>query len=158
MDALHHLPQNEGRTIVGRSALTHSSHRRKAAGRDRMWQRPLAVLRRRPVRSERDDDVSTDAERVVKVKVAARRLLRDAVDLHALHVRRRPSRDRRAHRVRVVPDHFHRRARVQVSVVHGVLGYHRREHEDLARPWHCLFVCLFVCPNEDDGPSAFTVL
>jgi hypothetical protein len=38
--------------------------------------------------------------------------------------------------------------------VHGVLGYHRREHEDLARPWHCLF----VCPNEDDGPSAFTAL
>jgi len=127
-----------------------SSHRRKAARRDRMRHLPLAVLRRRPVRCERDDDVHADAERVVKVKVAARRRLfklRDAGvdDLYALHVRRRSLRDRRAHRARVVPVHSHRRARVQVSVVYGVLGYHRGEHEELARSWHCF---CFVVPNE----------
>jgi len=132
--------------------ITHSSHRRKPACRDRMWHRPLAVLRCRPVRSDRYDDVSADAERVVKVKVAARRRLlrlrsrdgRVRVDAHALHVRRRSPRDRRAHRARVVPAHSHRRARVQVSVVHGVLGYHRREHEELARSRHCFVTKMIV--------------
>ena len=101
-----------------------------------MWQHRLAVLRRCPVRSDGDDDVRAGAERVIKVKVAGRRL-RDGIDLHASHVCRRAGRDRRLHGARVVPVHLHRRARVEVPVVHGVLGYHRREHEELARSGNC---------------------
>jgi len=116
-----------------------SPHSRKAARRDRMWQHRLAVLRRCPVRSDGDDDVRAGAERVIKVKVAGRRL-RDGIDLHASHVCRRARRDRRLHGARVVSVHLHRRARVEVPVVHGVLGYHRREHEELARSGNC---CLY---------------
>jgi len=107
-----------------------------------MWHR-LAVLRCCPVRSDGDDDVPAGAECVIKVKVAGRHL-RDAIDLHALHVCRRAGWDCCLHRTRVIPVHFHRRARFEVPVVHGVLGYHRREHEELTRSRNC------CCPNADD--------
>ena len=114
-----------------------------------MWQR-LAVLRCCPVRSDSDDDVRAGVERVIKVKVAGR-ILRDGIDLHTLHVCRRAGWDRCLHGARVIPFHFHRCARFEVPVVHGVLGYHRREHEELTRSRNCC-----CCPNAD-GISAMTL-
>jgi hypothetical protein len=54
------------------------------------------------------------------------------------------------HGARVIPVHFHRCARVEVPVVHGVLGYHWREHEELTRSRNCCY------PNAD-GISATTL-
>jgi hypothetical protein len=116
----------------------HSSYRRKAAGREGLRQGETTAVHRRPFRSDRDDDVRAGSERVVKVDVAALLFQRVFVDAHALHVPHRAVRDRRGHRVRVVPVHFHRRARAQVPVVYGVLGHHRREHEELARSRNCV--------------------
>ena len=109
-----------------------------------MRQRRAAAIRSRPVRSDGDDDVRADTERVIKVKVAAGRRLLDAVDVHALHARRRAVRDCRAHRARVKPVHGHCRVRVHVPVVYGVLGHHRRNNEEFARSGDCV-------PIADDG-------
>jgi hypothetical protein len=65
------------------------------------------------------------------------RSLRDVVDSHTLHVRRGSPRDCRVNGTRVESVDRHGRAYVQVRVVHGVLGHHRREHEKLARAGNC---------------------
>ena len=59
--------------------------------------------------------------------------MRGVVDPHALHVRRGAPRDRRVHGARIESRDRDGRAHVQVWIVHGVLGDHRREHEKLAR-------------------------
>jgi hypothetical protein len=114
-----------------------SSYHRKATGRDGMRQRRAAAVCGNPVRSDGDDDVRADAERVVKVKEAAGRGLHDAVDAHALHVRCCAVRDRCVDGARVEPVHGHRRIRVQVPVVYGILGHQWREHEELTRSGDC---------------------
>ena len=129
-----------------------------------MRDRCATVVRSVPIRRHSDDNIGADAERIVKVKVTPRGVLLfhhcgaivvvGNVHAHALHVRRRATRDCLLHRTGVEAFDGHGRARVQVSVVYCVLGYHRRDYEELARArdyfWRCIPDVVQVKKGESD--------
>jgi hypothetical protein len=125
-----------------------SSRYRETSGRDRLRHRRATAICGVPIRGYGDDNIGADAKRVIEVKVASRCVLHGDIAVgcahtHALHVRRRAARDRFLQGTRVKPFDGHGRACVQVSVVHGIFGYHRRDYEELARArdflfWQCI--------------------
>ena len=130
---------------------THFSSRfRETSSRDRLRQRHATVVRGVPIRGYGDDNIGADTERIIKVKVAPRCVLHGDIAVgcghaHALHVRRRAGWDCFLQGTRVEAFNSHGRACVQVSVVHGIFGYHWRDYEELARArdflvlfWQCI--------------------
>ena len=115
-----------------------------------MRNRRATAVRGVPIRGYGNDNIGADAERIIEVKVASRCVLRGDIAVgcahaHALHVRRRAGRDCFLQGTRVEAFNGHGRACVQVSVVHGIFGYHRRDYEELARSrdflfWQCMSV------------------
>lgn len=96
-----------------------------------------------PIRGHGDDNIGANAERIIEVKVAQRwhgDIAAGRAHPHALHVRRRAGRDRFLQGIRVEPFDGHGRTCAQVSVVHGVFGYHWRDYEELARARDYLFL------------------
>ena len=116
-----------------------------------MRDRCATIVRSFSIRRHGDDDIGADAERIVKVKVTARLGVLCGGDIaaagvvvivvvggvnvhaHALYVCCCAARDCLLHGTGVEAFHGHGCARVQVSVVYCILGYHWRDYEELAR-------------------------
>ena len=124
------------------------SRYRETSSRDRLRHRRATAVRGIPIRGHGNDNIGADTERIIEVKVASRCVLHDDIAVgcghaHALHVRRHTVRDCFLHGTRVEAFNGYGRACAQVSVVHGIFGYHRRDYEELARArdfrfWQCI--------------------
>ena len=121
-----------------------SSGYRETSSRYRLWNRRATAVRGVPICGYGDDNIGTDTERIIEVKVASRCVLHGDITVgcahaHALHVRCRATRDCFLQGPRVEPFNGHGCACVQVSVMYCILGYHRGDYEELACSGDFLF-------------------
>lgn len=157
------LVDSDGRRTAQRCTAPHctrtlfSSYYCETSSRDRLRDRCATTVRSFSIRRHGDDDIGADAERIVKVKVTARLgVLCGAGDIaaaavagrinvhaHALHVRCCAVRDYLLHGAGVEAFHGHGCARVQVSVVYSILGYHWRDYEEFARAGDFFLVAVY---------------
>jgi len=104
-----------------------SSCTREASCRDTLWQLSQTAVRRSLVRSERDDNVTSNSESVIEIEVAAR-LGSNTIDGDVGHIGSRPSRNGLVDRRWVEVERCDRCADVQVRIMNRVLGCEWRQN------------------------------